>query len=157
MHKKAVRSLRSTVDILMQTERDAPAGFATTGMIFPAVLAGLREKTKRPIDVLLRPDGLTWHQRHEVIRTIDDELRRMNSVSTESPADDAALYTCVCLDWMRTLHLAYFRAADMPDVLPEMTIQVRDDISDLLFRALDHGSSQLDSLQTFPEESATQH
>lgn len=156
-HKRAVRILRSSVDILLQSECDDPDLFATTGIIFPVVLASLREKTKRPIDVLLRPDDLTWHQRAEIIRIIDDEAKRMDGVFSENTADDAAYYSCVCLNWMEILHQTYFRAADQPDVLPEMTMQVRDDMTELVFRALEHGGNMMENLPPEAQVSQTVH
>lgn len=144
--QKGVRTLRSSVDVLPQREREKPDDFATAGLILPAVLTGLRDKSKRPIDVFLRPDDLTWRQRDDMIRSIDTEARRMQGVLRDNPEDDAVYYACVCLNWMELLHQVYFRAADMPDVLPELTIQVKEDMSDLVFRALDDGSNKIDNL-----------
>ena len=137
--------------------RANPDDFATTGMILPAVLTGLRETSKRPIDVILPPDDLTWRQREDMIKSIDAEARRMQGVLGDNPGDDAAYYTCVCVNWLEILHQAYFRAADMPDVLPELTIQVRDDISDLVFRALDDGSNVFENLSQATDENETLH
>lgn len=145
-HKKAVTTLRGSVDILLKREREDPDGFADCGMVLPIVLAGIRVKSKRPADIILNPLNLTYQQRADIIRHIDEETARMNAVFKQNTSDDAAYITLICLNWLEILHQAHFRSADMPDILPELTAKTRDDITNFIFRALDAGSEKLAAL-----------
>ncbi|SFJ41650.1 hypothetical protein [Jannaschia pohangensis] len=156
-HKKAVKVLRRGVDMMLERERAEPDEFATIGMVLPVVLLGLREKSKRPIDVILNPAELTYRQRAELIQCIDEQSRLMAKAMRDNPADDGAYVSRVCLNWLDALHQAHFQAASMPDVVPEMTNEVLRDISDLVFRALDQGEIKKNSLSETPEDGQVLH
>ncbi|MEP3347490.1 MAG: hypothetical protein ABJN34_08135 [Litoreibacter sp.] len=70
----------------------------------------------------------------------------MKALFEQDTSDDAAYYSLICLNWLEILQQAHFRSADMPDTLPEVTTQTRDDISDFVFRALEKGSAKLAAL-----------
>lgn len=156
-HKKAIRILRSSIDTLLERRRDQPQEFEDCALCFPVVLASLREKSKRPVDVILEPDDLTFRQREELIRLIDTESKRTADTMQTDPQNYGALCTAICLNWMEILHQCYFRAADMPDILPDETASVRRDMKEFVYHALEIGTQRMSDLDAAPKKDEVLH